>query len=105
MIAAILRWFREEARLLSAHSWDREDMRVSPPAPEFAPLTREDPRCAETLARLAECRERMRRVKMGVLDGRPVTCSASTDVAATMCRARAVAVGPVRAVPARKGWR
>lgn len=96
LLATIAAWFREEARLATAETW-------APPA--YAPLTSEDPKCAETLARLAECRERMRRMKMGVLDGRAVTCSASTDVAATMRKARAISVGPVRAVPARKAAR
>lgn len=102
IIERLLAWVTNETRLMTADNWEREDMRV---APSFMPCTSEDPRCAMTLARLAEVRDRMRRVKSGVLDGRPVTCSASTDVATTMRRARAVAVGPVRAVPARKGWR
>lgn len=96
IIERLLAWIKAETALATAETW-------APPA--YLPCTSEDPRCAETLARLAECRERMRRVKSGVLDGRPVTCSASTDVAATMRRARAVAVGPVRAVPAKKGWK
>lgn len=102
IIERLLAWVKNETRLMTADNWANEDMRVTP---AFIPCSSEDPRCAETLARLAEVRDRMRRVKMGVLDGRPVTCSASTDVAATIRRARAVAVGPVRAVPAKKGWR
>lgn len=101
MIARLLAWFQSEARLLSAHSWDREDMRVS--VPTAAPLTSDDPRCAETIRRLAECRERMKRLRMGVLDGRKVTCSASTDVRATILRARAVAQSPVHAIARRAG--
>lgn len=88
LFAAIAAWFREEARLATAETW----------APTYSPLTSEDPKCAETLRRQAECRERMRRMKMGVLDGRVVSCSASTDVAATMRKARAIGVGPVRMV-------
>lgn len=101
MIARIVAWFQQEARLLSAQSWDREEMRVD--VPTAAPLTREDPRCAETIRRLAECRERMRRMKMGVLDGRKVTCSASTDVRATILKARAIAQSPVHAIQRRAG--
>lgn len=96
MLAAILRWIKSETDLATAETW-------APAA--YHPCSSEDPRCAETIARLAECRERMRRMKAGVLDGRAVTCSASTDVAATMRRARAVAMGPVRAVPARRSAR
>lgn len=98
MIAAILRWIKAETALATAETWAGEDMTV----PQYAPLTADDPRCAETIRRLAECRERMKRMKAGVLDGRPVTCSASTDVAATIRRAHALTIGPVRAVPARK---
>lgn len=92
MIARFLAWIRSETALATAEAW-------APPV--YQPCSSEDPRCAETLARLRECRERMRRMKAGVLDGRAVTCSASTDVAATMRRAQAVAMGPVRAVPKR----
>lgn len=103
MIARLVAWVQSEASLLSAHSWDLEDMSVQP-EPSYQPCSSEDPRCAETIRRLAECRERMKRMKSGVLDGRPVTCSASTDIAATIRRARAVSVGPVRMV-SRKGAR
>ena len=96
MIARLIAWIKSETALATAETW-------APPS--YQPCSSEDPRCAETLARLAECRERMRRMKAGVLDGRVVTCSASTDVAATMRRARAVAMGPVRAVPARRAAR
>lgn len=89
MIAALLRWIKSETALATAETW-------APPA--YAPCSSEDPRCAETLRRLAECRERMRRMKAGVLDGKPTTCSASTDVSATIRRAQALTIGPVRAV-------
>jgi len=92
MISKFIAWIKSETALATAETWA---------LPVYQPCSSEDPRCAETLAKLAECRERMRRVKSGVLDGRAVTCSASTDVAATMRRARAVAVAPVRAVPKR----
>lgn len=92
MIARLIAWIKAETALATAETWA---------LPVYQPCSSEDPRCAETLARLAECRERMRRMKAGVLDGRAVTCSASTDVAATMRRARAVAMAPVRAVPKR----
>lgn len=89
LFAAIAAWFREEARLATAETW-------APPA--YDPCTSSDPRCAQTMQRLADCRARMRRMKMGLLDGRPISCSASTDVAATVRRARAIGVGPVRMV-------
>ena len=92
MIARLIAWIKSETALATAETW-------APPA--YHPCSSEDTRCAETMARLAECRERMKRMKAGVLDGRAVTCSASTDVAATMRRARAVAMVPVRAVPKR----
>lgn len=99
----LLDWIRNEVRLLGLDSWASENMRVSEPA--FHPCSSEDPRCAETIRKLAECRERMRRMKAGVLDGRKVTCSASTDVAATIRRAMAVGYGPVRAVTQRRAGR
>lgn len=104
MISALINWLHSEWRLMRLDTWEREDMTV-PARPDFHPCSSEDPRCAETIRRLAECRERMKRMKAGVLDGRAVTCSASTDVAATMRRARAVAMVPVRAVPARRSAR
>lgn len=100
MIAALVRWFREESRLLAAQSWEREDMRVDVPA--YLPCSSEDPRCAETIRRLAECRQRMARTKAGLLDGRTFTNSASTDVAATIRKVRSLGVGPVRIVGQRR---
>ncbi len=96
MIARILAWIKSETALATAETW-------APPA--FHPCSSEDPRCAETIRKLADCRERMRRMKAGVLDGRKVTCSASTDVAATIRRAMAVGYGPVRAVTQRRAGR
>ena len=92
MVAAILRWIKAETALATAETW-------APPA--FHPCSSEDPRCAETIRKLAECRERMKRMRMGVLDGRKVTCSASTDVAATIHKARSIQRSPVLAVPKR----
>lgn len=98
MIARLLAWIKSETALATAETW-------APPA--YQPCSSEDPRCAETLARLAECRERMRRVRSGLLDdpNRKFTSAAGTDVAATMHRARAVAVGPVRAVTTKRAAR
>ncbi len=94
MIARLLAWIKSEAELATAETW-------APAEP--APLTADDPKCAETLRRMAECRERMRRMKSGLLDGspqdRPYTRGA--DVEATFNRARAIVAGPVRAVPRR----
>ena len=91
LLASIARWFREEAALATAETW-------APPS--FAPCTRDDPRCAETLRRMAESRDRMRRMKSGLLDGtpkdRPYTRGA--DVQSTFNRARAIVTGPVRMV-------
>lgn len=90
MIDRFLAWIKSETELVTAETW-------APPA--YAPLTCEDPRCAETIRRLAECRERMKRMRAGVLDGRRVTSAAATDVSSTIHRARTVSYGPVRAVP------
>lgn len=96
MLARFLSWIKSETALATAETWE-------PPA--FHPCSSDDPRCAETIRKLAECRERMRRMKAGVLDGRKVTCSASTDVAATIRRAMAVGYGPVREIKARRAGR
>ena len=96
MIARLFSWIKSETALATAETW-------APPA--FHPCSSEDPRCAETIRKLADCRERMRRMKAGVLDGRKVTCSASTDVAATVRRAMAVGYGPVREIKARRAGR
>lgn len=100
MIRRLLDWIAQETRLATADNWAREDMAVTPPAPTFRPCSSEDPRCAETMRRLAECRERMRRMKAGLLDApeRKFTDAASTDVSATIRRAQARTIGPVRAV-------
>jgi hypothetical protein len=96
-----MRYLREEWRLMRADNWQGEDM-GQPPA--FRPCSSEDPRCAETIARLANCRARMKQMRSGLLDdpNRAFTNSASTDVAATMRRARSMTVGPVRAFPAKR---
>ena len=103
LFARFTAWVREETRLAVADTWANEPA----PVPEYAPCSSDDPRCAETLRRLAECRERMRRMKAGVLDTRPderrFTDAASTDVAATIRRARAQTIGPVRAVARKVG--
>jgi len=87
LLDRFLAWIKQETELATAETW-------APPA--YVPCSSEDPRCAELIARQHECRERMKRMKMGVLDGRKVTDSASTDVAATVQKARAMSYGPVR---------
>lgn len=93
MIARLLAWIKAETALATAETW-------APPT--YQPCSSEDPRCAETIRQLAEVRERMKRMKSGVLDGRSFTNSASTDVAATIRRARAVGMVPVRIVEAKR---
>ena len=99
-MTALLNWLREEWRLMRLNSWQNEPMG---PKHDFLPCSSEDPRCAETIQRLAECRERMRRMRSGLLDApeRKFTDAASTDVAATIRKAQAVGFGPVRAVARR----
>jgi hypothetical protein len=91
VIARLLAWIKSETELATAETWA--------PA-EYSPLTSDDPKCAETLRRMAECRDRMKRMKSGLLDGspqdRPYTRGA--DVEATFNRARAIVSGPVRMV-------
>lgn len=89
MIARLIAWIKSETELATAETWA---------PPEYLPCSSEDPRCAVTLARLRECRERMARMRSGLLDGRTFTNSASTDVAATIHKARTMTVGPLRAV-------
>ena len=98
MLARFLSWIKSETALATAETW-------APPA--FHPCSSEDPRCAETIRKLAECRERMRRVRSGLLDdpNRKFSNSAGTDVAATIRRAMAVGYGPVRAVTQRRAGR
>ena len=86
LLDRFLAWIKSETELATAETW----------APAYAPCSSDDPRCADLIARQQECRERMKRMKMGVLDGRKVTDSASTDVAATVQKARAMSYGPVR---------
>ena len=44
MIARLLAWIKSETELATAETWA---------PPEYSPLTRDDPKCAETLRRLA----------------------------------------------------
>ena len=78
MIAAILRWLREEARLLCLDTW-ADGAYHGPPDPH--PCTSSDPRCAKVLERQQAIYERMRRVKSHLLD-RPdsVTTASRTDI-------------------------
>lgn len=99
MIAALIAWLRNEWRLMRLDNWSGEEMG----AQSYRPCSSEDPRCQQTIERLAECRERMKRMKAGLLDGSRFTDSASTDVAATIHKARTVSYGPVRAVARRAG--
>ena len=66
MIERLLRWIRSELRLLGLSTW--ADGAYEGPAP----FTAADPRCANTIARLAAAREELRRTKRGLLDKREV---------------------------------
>lgn len=90
-----LRWLAEELRLLGLDTW-ADGAYDTPTGP--APCTLADPRCQRTIERLAECRARMRRMKMGLLDGRPVRPGflAHTDVEATFAAARKPATRRLR---------
>lgn len=58
-------------------------------APTPMPCTRDDPRCARLLERLAQARERMRAQGIGLLDGRPVVnYFTNTDVRKSWGRAK-----------------
>ena len=80
MIARLLAWIRSELRLLGLETW--ADGAYEGPAP----FTAADPRCANTIARLAQAREELRRTKRGLLDKREVPDDflAHTDVRATI---------------------
>ena len=85
MIAAFLRWLREEVRLLGITSW-ADGAYHGPPDPE--PCTSADPRCARMLERLAEVNAEMYRKRTRIIDGRQVTSAAATDVRVTIHRFR-----------------
>lgn len=87
----MMRWLREEIRLLGLDSWASEYH--GPPDP--APCTARDPRCAKLAERQDAIYRSMRRMKSHLLD-RPVTSAAATDVGATIRRAMAVHAAPVR---------
>lgn len=85
MIAALLRWLREESRLAGLDSWG--DGAYDGPSP----CTAADPRCAKTLERLAAVAEQMASGKARLVDGdRPYANSFATDLrhtfAAVMAR-------------------
>jgi hypothetical protein len=66
-------WLREELRLARLESWS--DGAYDGPMP----CTLDDPKCQATLKRMAEARERMKRMKAGLLDGRPYTRGADVE--------------------------
>lgn len=91
----MMRWLREEIRLLSLDSWASDYH--GPPDP--APCTARDPRCAKLAERQDAIYRSMRRMKSHLLD-RPVTSAAATDVRATIHRA--MHLTPVIAVNKRR---
>ena len=95
MIATFLRWLREGCRLLGRASWP-DGQYAGPPDP--LPCTSSDPRCASTLERLAEVNARMYRMRTRVLDGKPVTSAAATDIRHTIAQALATKAPPVHLV-------
>lgn len=80
MIDRLLRWIRSELRLLGLETW--ADGAYDGPAP----CSSADPRCAATIARLAQAREELRKSGRGLLDKREVPDDflAHTDVRATI---------------------
>ena len=92
MIAAALRWLREEARLAGLDSW--ADGAYDGPSP----CTAADPRCARTLDRLAAVAAQMASGKARLVDGRPVTSAAATDVRHTFAQVLAQKAPPVHLV-------
>ena len=82
MMAAILRWLRQEIELALMPTWD-DGRFIGPPDPP--PLTRHDPRCQRTIERLAQARAELRGLNLGLLDAREVPADfiVRTDVAAT----------------------
>lgn len=97
MIAALLRWLREEIRLLGLTSWS-DGAYVGPAEPH--PCSAADPRCAALIERQAEVSARMARMKSRLVDrpDRVYTNSASTDVRHTVAQALAVNAPPVRLI-------
>lgn len=97
MISSLARWLREEWRLIRLRTW-ADGAYATPTAP--APCTRADPRCARTLARLAQARAELKRMKRGLADGRevPEQFLSRTDVRATFDSVRRVMEPPVRLV-------
>ena len=95
MIAALLRWLREEVRLLGIASWS-EGAYQGPPEP--LPCTSSDPRCQKTIERLAEVNARMYRMRTRLIDGKPVTSAAATDIRHTIAQALATKAPPVQLV-------
>lgn len=97
MIAAVLRWLREETRLIGLASWESDYH--GPPDP--LPCTARDPRCAALAERQDALYRAMRRAKSHLLDREAVTSAAATDVRHTIAQALAVNAAPVRLVKRR----
>lgn len=97
MIAAVLRWLREETRLIGLASWESDYH--GPPDPE--PCTARDPRCAALAERQDALYRAMRRAKSHLLDRETVTSAAATDVRHTIAQALAMNAAPVRLVKRR----
>lgn len=86
----LLAWLRNEVRLLGLATWATE---YHGPA-EPHPCSAADPKCAAVIERQAACRARMKRMKAGILDGKPITRGA--DLAATLAAVQRVSTPPVR---------
>jgi hypothetical protein len=90
-LARLQFWVRNETRLISLDSW-ADGAYAGPTEPH--PCSAADPKCAALIERQAAVRARMKRMKAGILDGKPITRGA--DLAATFAAVRRVSEPPVR---------
>ena len=95
MIAAVIRWAREELRLMGIDSWG-DGAYAGPTEPH--PCSSADPRCVALAEKQARARAELRRLKRGLADGRevPEGFLAHTDVAATFDAIKRLNAPPVR---------
>lgn len=97
-MGALMRWLREELRLMGIDSW-ADGAYEGPPDPH--PCTARDPRCARLAERQDAIYRAMRRAKSHLLDREKVTSAAATDVRHTIAQALAMNAAPVRLVKRR----
>ena len=91
-MSALFAWLRNEWRLAMPPTWSSE------PQADYFPCSHNDPKCKALAEKQAEARRKLKRTKRGLLDDKPYTKEAATDIRVTLDAARRVNTPAVRKV-------